>query len=207
MITTGIINSVAPRSPARTGETRVRWAPGATSNPRFATLASIPLGPCSYLVVAELPLSALRAVEQQLLFGTVVDPVNAPSSVIDGGPHEPALLAPDRVSRSARPPTAGQGNAVRDPSLVADAAVSQWHPCPHDAPWSRGVSSADVPVSVCSASALRVALARARRTRHHGRDIVATKRGLPKRTPFLGSDIQSGALSAGVNSSVKARTS
>lgn len=51
----------------------------------------------SGLVVAELPLSALRAVEQKLLLRPVVDPMGTPTSVIGLQQRQPAVLAPDHL--------------------------------------------------------------------------------------------------------------
>jgi hypothetical protein len=43
----------------------------------------------SFSVRPELSLSAFRTAEEQLLFGTVVDPIGAPSAVIERQPHQP----------------------------------------------------------------------------------------------------------------------
>ena len=49
------------------------------------------------LVATELPLGALGAVEQQLLFGTVVDSVGAPTLTVQEAPDLLALHAPDHT--------------------------------------------------------------------------------------------------------------
>jgi hypothetical protein len=61
------------------------------------------------LVGTELLLRALWAVEEQLLLGTVVDPIGAPSPVIGQQPHQPALLARDHRSTQDPPVHGGTG--------------------------------------------------------------------------------------------------
>ena len=51
----------------------------------------------SSLVATELPLGASGAVEEQLLFGDVVDPVGAPTLTVQEPPDPPALHAPDHT--------------------------------------------------------------------------------------------------------------
>jgi hypothetical protein len=55
-------------------------------------------------VAAELPLCALRAIEDQLVLGAVVDPIGAPTSVIGVQQRQPAFLAPDHLEFIDDPP-------------------------------------------------------------------------------------------------------
>ena len=56
-----------------------------------------PLRLISQLESPELPVGARRTVEEQLLLGTVIDPVRPPPSVIEEQPSKPALLALDQL--------------------------------------------------------------------------------------------------------------
>jgi hypothetical protein len=53
--------------------------------------------PARELVATELPLRAPRAVEEQLLFGAVVDRVGAPTLMVQETPDRSALHAPDHA--------------------------------------------------------------------------------------------------------------